>query len=44
MQNCGMRVRSERRTDLKSLTLQNEQLKILGGIASNPEVSATDVY
>ena len=41
-QNCGMRVRSLRRTDLKSLTLQNKQLKILGGIVSNPRVSATN--
>ena len=37
-----MRVRSLRRTDLKSLTLQNKQLKILGGIVSNPRVSATN--
>ena len=40
--NCGMRVRSVRRTDLKSLTPQNKQLKILGGIVSNPRVSATN--
>ena len=38
-----MRVRFVRRTDLKSLTPQNKQLKILGGIVSNPRVSATNV-
>ena len=37
-----MRVRSVRRTDLKSLTPQNKQLKISGGIVSNPRVSATN--
>ena len=37
-----MRVRSDRRTDLKSLTPQNKQLKIWGGIVSNPRVSATN--
>ena len=31
-QKDGRRVRSDRRTDLKSLTLQNKQLKILGGL------------